>query len=808
MGKQKKPKVPVVDYSLSVHMGIALGPLDSITEVWTGEKLAWSGEQITQGDVLIRNLNLYGGPEREGGVEGIMHYLPGGQSQIIPENIASKFGLTSDTMPAFRGVTTAFFHGGIGTENESGLDPAVIGWLLGVNIRSAFPGGSSPNGVKGKPGFYWQSQNPNLKTVWIRARRAAKGLDPGLAIIENVVQVEDSNSVSGQREVVYKDANGAHIIYECLTNTDFGMGATGAMIDEASFLIAAQTLYDERFGLSMMWTQQDTIENFVTEVLDHIQATLFVNPKTGLITIKLLRDDYVAEEAQLFTPDNCIVQKFARKGEGEIINEITVTYTNPVNEEEVTITQQNLAGIASAGGIVPDGRNYYGIRRTDLAAMVLNRDLRSAGIPLAKCEMVVNREGWTLTPGSVLRLTYPEHGLNEVVFRVGAINYGRSKDTTIRVTLTEDVFGYDPGDYVIPSTTQWRDTSQQPEPFAFEKIVTLPYYMARQIDDLDEGVAFIGALAAPTQSDAWGFDLLVQTTLSDGTLSYELSGRKSISGRAVTNVDLDAEATSLVNVDTFFSEETEAADVLAGGFLFVGDGDETEQEVIYVRNPSSNSGGLYVFDRGMLDTVPRAWPAGTPVWFVDPTVVFYDDSDYVVGANYNFKFLTRTSLGRLEEEDAPVVVGTISERPHLPNRPANVRVLGEAWDEPSSPPSLLDDSNSAGGLIDITWARRNRDYEDSTLLRWTDGDIAPPAGVVTRISVYALDRTTLWFTADTLEADTSYNLDPAEFDGPVGVVRVTSVDADGNESLQGHEITVRVRSGGYGFDYGLNYGGA
>lgn len=804
MGKQKKPKIPVTDYTMSVHYGVSLGPLDAITKIWTGEKIAWEGRQETQGDILVRNLELYGGPKKEGGVEGIAHYLPGGPAQTIPEAIAAKFGLTTATMPAFRGVSTIFFMGdasGGQDSNSTFVDDNVVSWAFIGRLPLIIGRGGSPNGVKGKPGFYWQSQNPNLKTIWVTAERCPRGLESSQWY--RILNPETTNDESSNSELTAQyDANPAHMIYECLTNTDFGMGASSEQIDEESFLAAAETLFNEDFGMSMLWTQQSTIENFVGEILDHIQATLYVNPKNGLITIKLLRDDYVAANTPLFTPDNCVIQKFGRKGEGEIINEIVVTYTNPRNEEEVTTSIQNLAGIAAAGGIVSDGRNYYGVRRTDLAAFLANRDIRAASIPLAKCEMVTSRDGWDLVPGDVLRVTYPEHGLDEVVFRVGAINYGKSKDTSIRVTLTEDVFGYDPGNYVVPNGTQWRDTSQQPEPLLFERIYTLPWYMANQIDTLEYPNAFVAALGASEQSDAYGFDLLAEIAQTDGSLSYELSGLKTITGRALLTTELTAEATTLYDLPA----GTENADAIAGIFLFVGDGDETEQEIIYVRQDTSNSGGVWILDRGMLDTTPKDWPVGTPIWFVDPTTVFYDNTDFAAGSSVNFKFLTRTSLGRLDEEDAAIVVGEITDRPYLPLRPANVKVNGEAWDDPDDPVNAADDSNSAAEPVVVTWARRNKDTEDSTLLRWTDADVTPPDGVTTTITVLALDRTTVWFVQDG-ETGVSYNIDKAEFEGAVGVVRVTSKDDDGNESLQGHEITVRVREGGYGFDYGFNYGG-
>jgi len=807
VGKSKKPKIPVTDYTMSVHAGICTGPVDALLGIYTGEKAAWIGEATGQGDIEINQLELYGGPKKEGGVQGVAHFMPGSPTQLMPENLAAKFGLTSATMPAYRGMASIFFHGG----SDGQFDPAPgdIGPIgFGIFGLIGFIGrlGGAPNGVKGKPGFYWQSQNPNLKTIWARVLRRARGLTEGLALIPGgsiPVNVYNSNSDQELQTVQLFDANPAHIIYECLTNNDWGMGATSSMIDVPSFEACAQTLFDEGFGLSMMWVQQSKIEDFVAEVIDHIQATIYVNPRTGLITLFLIRDDQDVENAPLFTPDNCVVQKFARKGEGELINEITVTWTNPINEKDTSVTLQNLAGIVAAGGIVPDSRNYYGVRYIDLAMMLLNRDLRTASAPLAKCEMITNREGWDVTPGRVIRLTYPEHGAEEVPFRVGTINYGKPGDANIRVQLTEDIFSFDPGQYTIPNQTAWRDTSEQPAPIEFTRVVTLPYYISNQIsDDTDEYPNVLAAaLGAQSGTDTYGFDLLGEITLSDGSLSFELDGLKSLMSRGVLTVDLAAEALSNFDPPTM-TQGPNTNTLIAGGFIIFGSGDETVDEWAYVERADSNSGGVFNLKRGVLDTTPKEWPAGTEFWFIDQSAVFYTDFPFAAGSTVNFKMLTRTSLGRLNEDDAEIVSGTLTERPHMPLRPANVSINGTFFADDDAPLNAIGDP-----FLTVAWANRNRFSEDSTVLGWSDGSVDLPAQTTVTVTVFSLAGD-LWFQANGID-DVTYELDALEFDGPVGRVRVTTKDADLDdlESLQGHEITVRVRAGGYGFDYGSNYGG-
>ena len=84
----------------------------------------------------------------------------------------------------------------------------------------------------------------------------------------------------------YSDMNPAHIIRECLTDTNWGMGYPESDIDDVSFTAAADKLYSESMGISMLWSQQTSIEDFVEEIIRHIDAALYVDRTTGKFVLK------------------------------------------------------------------------------------------------------------------------------------------------------------------------------------------------------------------------------------------------------------------------------------------------------------------------------------------------------------------------------------------------------------------------------------------------------------------------------------------------------------------------------------------
>jgi hypothetical protein len=127
-------------------------------------------------------------------------------------------------------------------------------------------------------------------------------------------------------------------------------------------------------------------------------------------------------------PSNATLTNFGRKLWGEIVNEISVTWTNPDNEQDETVTVHDLASITTQGGIVSDSRNYYGVRYARSRKRLAARDLRSAGAPLATCDAEVDRTMWFLRPASVVLLDWPEYGLVGLVMRVTSIDYGKPGD--------------------------------------------------------------------------------------------------------------------------------------------------------------------------------------------------------------------------------------------------------------------------------------------------------------------------------------------------------------------------------------------
>lgn len=760
----KSPKMEVTQYYMSIHYGLCIGPVDEISRIQIDKKDAWTGSVTNSVDIAINKSELFGGLKKEGGAQGTATYLSGDSLQSFPEILAAKLGLTKDTCPAYRGLSSIFFHNGQALGYDNGELPQTP---LGEVIRM-FGGGGAGNG-----GFYWRANTPYLPGTWVTVKRRPRGLDTATAMIGD-------------------DANGAHIIYECLTNTDWGMGGSPQAINIQSFLDSAQTLFNEGLGMSLLWTQQETIENFITNVINHIEGVLFVNPRDGLITLKLIRADYNEADLFVINPDNAKLSNFARKLWGETTNEIVVSWTNPESEETETVTIQDLGNIAMQGGVVSSPKDYKGIRNADTAMMVAARDLRVASSPLASCEAIVNRDAWETVPGSVVKVTWPEHGMEEVVMRVGNVDYGKTSDSAIRVQLVEDVFSLPQAHYVTPPSSEWIDPSETPAPMVWSLAMTMPYFWVRNLaDDTTTGSypqVVSAVLGAQPGSDTKEFLLAYEAANPAGEIEWQAGAQLAITSRGYIDNALPFASTSTVAINDL----TQGLGVTVGSFGVLGTND-ADMELVVV---TSMNGNALSINRGVLDTTPKEWAAGTPIWFVDSESIIADAEIRVGGQDVEYRLLTITSKGMLPVSDAPTLEATLTERPWLPSRPANVKINGIAN-------GLVDAVEAAA--ITVTWSNRNREMEDAVVLRWNEATVNPESGQTTTISVLDVSGNVLT-THDGI-AGTSFDLPKASFGGKsVGVVRVTS-KREGLESLQGHEIKVQVAEGGYGLAYGMNYGG-
>lgn len=602
------------------------------------------------------------------------------------------------------------------------------------------------------------------------------------------------------------DMNPAQIIAECLTNRMWGMGSPLVGLDGTSFSYAGELLYSEGFGLSMLWQGQTTIEKFVGEVLDHIQGMLYISPKTGLWKLKLIRDDYDVADLRTLNPDNCTAKNRQRKAEGEIINEIIISYTDPVTEEAKTMTFHDIARIAQLGEIVSDTRNYYGCRSEALANLLGARDIRSASYPLFSADIEADRTFRDIEPGDVLLLDWPEDGIFGMPVRVGKVNYGRTGDAKVKFSVTEDIFGLEQTTYSVESRSQWQSPDTPPEDMPYQRAIEAPLplmlrsgFTLDELSDEDYPEVVTALLGDDPAQDIEYIELWADELQPNGdTIQKTIAYLETTNSALLADALVPAASSTLTGLWVRGLARPETPEV--GRFIYL-DGPNESGEWIML-DAYDQVTDVWTVARGMFDTVPRSWAAGALAWYIGSSMANLDPSANSAGTPTTFKLLPKVSFGTLQPDDATEIAHTPSERPYLPHRPANVQIDGNGFS-----PAVYEEDDPGGipALVPVTWANRNRLLEDGTAPRWNDATVTPEVGQTTRVEVWETSTNTMLSSNPGLTG-TSFNIDTtALLDYRLYEVRVYA-ERDGFDSLMPVTRTLEIVRLGYGNNYGYDYG--
>ena len=754
MGK-KSPgdKHYLVDYHLSMHLGYCHGPVDAFKGLWFRERPVTIPTLTSFGRFTVDVKDLFGDTTREGGVHGQVLFMPGAGNQVIPNDLASRLqpGATGADLPGFRWITSLAFIGA---------------------------------GKNGQPGFNVGSNYPQVPAPAARFARSSRTLSNTYAVINQGGWVMN---------------NPSHMIHECLVNDDFGMGGSPSMLDVNSFLDAATTLYNENFGLGTVWTRQTRVDRFIQEILDHINGMFFFNPRTGLGTLKLIRNDYDPDDLDELTDADVRVVSFRRKLWGETVNEIVVNYTDPVTNKNKTLTYQDLGNIATQGEVVSEPRNYDMICDDALASFVGARDILAASMPLATCVIEAKRTEWDRLPGDVLKFSSTRHGADKVIMRVMDIDYGDQTDSKLRITLLEELFSFGEASYIEPPQSAWEEPGSVPGPIT-AKVIALPKTMSDwyyQITDDEYPRTFPGILVSPEPYDVRRFILNYYGVLSTGEEKWLSDGIKSTVGRFVLEEPLVPEETT-----TGFPVRG-----IVGGLgpqvtavAMIGDGEDKDTE--WVMFEAYEGDDEWSIIRAIWDTTPKDWPVGTPVRIFTPSFSGIETNERLAGFPFDYRLQSISSRGTLPFEDAPPQTFELVARPHFPYRPANVAVDGVYFGH-------VDYSDQVGPRepkVTITWSNRNRNTEDSITRRWHDANVLPEDGQTTEIIILSPNGQTEYGRVTGLTG-TSYELEDSFYAPHEDVLIEVISKRDGLESLQGHRIRLTLRTKGFGADYGMGYGG-
>jgi hypothetical protein len=656
-------------YLMSLHMGLSRGPVNVLKAIRVAEIPAWTGSVTDNATIEINQPNLFGGDEKEGGIRGTFSLWMGSAAQTFSSTFKSLMG---GLVPDFRGVCTATFDGMITANNPypKPWDFLVARWDAG-----------------------WDRD-----TVWY----------PEKARI----------LVDGDIDAM----NPAHIIYECLTNRDWGRGIDPSQIDDTYFVAAANKLCAELFGLCMIWTRQQDINEFIDSVLSHIGGVRFTNNENGKIAIRLIRGDYDASTLPVFTYNSGLlsIEEDETGGGDSAFSEVIVNYVDARTGKDSTERAHSLAIMQALGDIASTTAAYPGIPSAGLAARVARRDLEQQGAFLKRFNVVLDRRAWRLNPGALFKVTAPDRGMNEVILRVGTVRDSEFKDGRINVIVTEDVFGLPSSGYTTPELGGWTPPDTSAVAIASQRIEEATYRdLARTVPPAElaaftDTAGFIATLAQQPTPLSVSYE--VATAATGETIAVRGSGDWAKALATTTAL------TRLASTITF-DLAVDLSDVEVGTAALIDD------EIVRIETVNNTTKTITVA-RGCVDTLPATHTLGALVWFYEDETGS-DQRQYESSEVVDVALLTVTNTARLDVGDVTPTAITIGGRQARPYPPGNVLVDGSTYINHAEGTAA-----ASGADVVFAWTHRDRELQADQLVEHGAASVGPEAGTTYTLDIY------------------------------------------------------------------------
>ena len=476
---------------------------------------------------------------------------------------------------------------------------------------------------------------------------------------------------------IFPQMNPAHMLRELLTDRVWGMGLPEADIDETSFAASAQTLFDEKFGLSFIWAQESSAIDFALEILRHIDGVMFQEPSTGLYTLRLIREDSNAFFDFTGQPHIVVAPpELTRRSYSELVTRVSVIYRQvwafTVRTDDAMTTVHDLA-LTSQLGDIPVTLRYDGVYDVTLAHRIATRDLKRLSTPLASVRMAVTwSAGKDIRAGDRIKWSWAPYGITTIYLRVVSVTIGEIDATSVSLECVEDIYAPAEAFYNTPSPSDFVGPDYTPEPtthLAVETPIALNGLVGATIgqNETRSTVMVMAGLPALRASLHTAWTLVTGGEFRESDLRF--------AGVFTLGADMSFSGLGLGTVNNRTIAADFDVDITVNYLCVLRRPDGTDEFVVVDPVSTTNAN----ISRGVYDTTVYygTVPTGTKMYVVGtsgataPTVEMAssDGRVYVPATVVDTQALTQTTAELLDVTLAPTVSVTTANRQILPTCP-------------------------------------------------------------------------------------------------------------------------------------------
>ena len=585
-------------YKIALALGQFHGECAGMTGIYIGDDKVWDYVEDNGGNVgTVADIDLpelFGGERSGGGFQGRIRCFTGSNSQPVSSFLASRIPLQS-AWPGYTYVVLTDL-----TENSG----AVIG---------------ESNSMR------------NLRIEFQMFDTIANG---GLG---------NELSLTGNKHFIGRDANPISCAYRVLNNPNFSIGTSD--VNLTNFQTVAETCYNEGLGYSQVVDNETEAYAVLAEIEKHIDGYIGPNPTTGLIEVKLARNDYTpANEYQATTANIRVINNYAKPEWAQTKNEVKIRFVNREKDySDDHAVAQDMAGRLITGRPQSITIRFPGLRDAAAANRIVARAARGYFWPLAKFEMECDRTAYALRPGDVAIVTHPDINAVELPVRVTRIRTGDPVNQTIKLDVVEDVFADETGIAAAPPASGWVPAAEDPVAITVNTFAQAPKWLLRQYGlEAEKRLLWLVARDNPNNAFNVSYKYRINGGVFGGNFTQDFFDGPFNTFTKYGTIRANSSSPELGLPQLRASSNTGGATTVASGGAMYVDGDLAS--LIGTYDPTNNGNGLMVINpraineefvamsscvadgtgvlvsgliRGLGDSSIHSHDPGEPVWFID-----------------------------------------------------------------------------------------------------------------------------------------------------------------------------------------------
>lgn len=661
-----------------------------IRSIYMNEEKVWDGDESKNSHqtapfiISVDKEDLFGGCDEEGGFVGDIRVYLGGDSQGTDSWMVQQ--MSKDSVQ----------------ENLRGLTPAYRPFVS-VVVPTAYVG-----------------KQATIPETWI--------------------ELQDCPNTLGLGQIG-EDANPAELLYEIHTNNDWGLAEPADLLNLDSLIMIGKTLLNEGVGLSVQINSITKAQTLSDKICEHINAVKFLDPVTGKLTFRLIRDDYDVDSCLHLDTGNCSKVDITRLDWSQTVSKISVSYTDRKNQyEESNVPAVDPANIEiNSGTQTTKTYDYTYFATAENALWAAKRELHSQAYPLATVTIEGNRQLAGSRIGDVVVLNWAPYGVKNMILRVTNVDLGEFEDGTVKLDAMEDVFGLGKTEFDFSGSTEWKPAESYPAGVQAFRYLELPYEICQSEDSYV--VAFAAKPDDKTQSwtvwrqvdgGSFGSTNSLSKWSAAGRLVYDLAEFAAVEDA------VGFEIADLGGIDKLESSNIADIAVARKGSRLLVINDEI---IAYSKLIQLPNGHWYIKGvlRGVFDTVPAKHGAESNVFFIrsgEYANVTTGGPVAMAGTSTKEQYnITTSTVDHNEDFDYTKVKELkTSRRPELPSVPGRIRISAHLQKDAVHLDSI------AGSMSLAFVPRNNRQSfgcasQDDEIEYWTKQNFEAAVDYVAKITV-------------------------------------------------------------------------